>query len=194
MLRQEQKYFLNFNELSNVINYFDAFSTFSPRIVNSIYFDSHDLVYYHFGDEGVVPRKKIRFRWYGNCHNYPNKGNLEVKETHEHFKQKQSLPFNFKKFNNLIDYANTFSNHIINPKCQVTYERQYFMNSLGVRFTYDYNIRFKDLNTKAFIHYPDNIFEIKYDGYDKNLYQSVLGDRLTRFSKYNIAILNIYRI
>ena len=40
-------------------------STLYPkRIVTSCYFDTKDLRIFRESDEGILPRKKIRFRWY----------------------------------------------------------------------------------------------------------------------------------
>ena len=39
---------------------------YPKRVINSCYFDSHDLRCFYDSDEGVLPRKKIRLRWYEN--------------------------------------------------------------------------------------------------------------------------------
>ena len=52
---------------------------YKPRKVISAYFDSIDLQMYCDSEEGVLPRKKVRIRWYSN-----NKGfTLEKKTSSE---------------------------------------------------------------------------------------------------------------
>lgn len=39
---------------------------FAKRKINSLYFDTDNLDFYKNSEEGVLPRKKIRIRWYGD--------------------------------------------------------------------------------------------------------------------------------
>ena len=39
---------------------------FEPRLITSVYFDTIDLNMFNDSEEGVLPRKKVRIRWYGN--------------------------------------------------------------------------------------------------------------------------------
>ena len=39
---------------------------YKGRLVNSCYLDTYDLRMFSESDEGILPRKKIRFRWYEN--------------------------------------------------------------------------------------------------------------------------------
>lgn len=92
MFRQEEKFFLNNKNLSYILNYFKAYPTHPIRKVNSIYFDTTNLETFNDGEEGVVPRKKFRFRWYGNSNTISqNLGSIEIKTTYEHFKEKNTL-------------------------------------------------------------------------------------------------------
>ena len=36
------------------------------REINSCYFDTNNLKMFHDSEEGILPRKKIRLRWYKN--------------------------------------------------------------------------------------------------------------------------------
>ena len=92
MYRQEEKFFFNIKNLSYILNYFKAYPIHPIRRVNSIYFDTSDLETFNDGEEGVVPRKKFRFRWYGNSNTInQNLGSAEIKTTYEHFKEKNTL-------------------------------------------------------------------------------------------------------
>ena len=194
MKRQEQKFFLSFEEISKVLCTYNAHMVHPSRIVNSIYFDTTDFKFYHEGEEGSVPREKYRFRWYGSPINISKKGQVEVKKTFDNFKTKESYEKEFKNFSEIqLAIINYCDNHII-PICQVSYERLYFANLNGLRFTYDYNIQFKNLNDTSFIRSPNNIFEIKYEDINSSYFSSLLGDKMTRFSKYHEAVSNLFEI
>ena len=65
---------------------------YPKRVINSCYFDSHDLRCFYDSDEGVLPRKKIRLRWYEN----KKKISKEIKVS--------SIEGRFKTSENFYDY------------------------------------------------------------------------------------------
>ena len=70
--RYEYKYFINPNrklEFYNWLNENDFKKNYPDRIINSIYFDNNSLSMFLDSEEGLVPRKKIRIRWYGGLNN-----------------------------------------------------------------------------------------------------------------------------
>ena len=73
-IRREKKYNLNKISLSKFLkeNYF--FFT-SSRLINSIYFDTLKEKFHEDGEEGIIPRKKVRIRWYGSGLLSPNNCN-----------------------------------------------------------------------------------------------------------------------
>ena len=62
MKRQEQKFFLNFEEISSILCAFNATMVHPVRTVNSIYFDTDNQTIYREGEEGSFTREKYRFR------------------------------------------------------------------------------------------------------------------------------------
>ena len=50
--------------LKNWLSENNAKVLFPPRIISSIYFDNDNFEMYHNSIEGVLPRKKIRIRYY----------------------------------------------------------------------------------------------------------------------------------
>ena len=66
MKRQEQKYLINAFEFSRVLKKFKLFKRYKSRVINSIYFDNKEFKNFFDGEEGTVPRKKVRFRFYEN--------------------------------------------------------------------------------------------------------------------------------
>ena len=104
MFRQEEKFFLNYKNLANILNHFKAYPIHPVRKVNSIYFDTTGFEFFNDGEEGIVPRKKCRFRWYGRSNkNTKNFGSIEIKTTLENYKKKQTLKKkNFSKHKNIL--------------------------------------------------------------------------------------------
>ncbi len=191
MYRQEEKFFFNIENLSYILNYFKAFPINPIRRVNSIYFDTSDLETFNDGEEGVVPRKKFRFRWYGNSNTISqNLGSIEIKTTYEHFKEKNTITK--KKILEAKKYFATLLNVKLFPICQISYDRAYYLNDENYRFTFDYNIQFKKVGGAIFHKINQNIFEVKYSSMQShNITISNLADKKTRFSKYNEAILKL---
>ena len=40
--------------------------SYPKRIIRSCYFDTKNLLMFHDSEEGILPRKKIRYRWYNS--------------------------------------------------------------------------------------------------------------------------------
>ena len=57
-----------------------------------------------------------------------------------------------------------------------------------IRFTYDFNITGKNFETSISTQYFENIFEIKYRGFDSGQIAPRLLDKQVRFSKYNLIV------
>ena len=65
--RKEKKYKLTFSDqniLKNKLIDKGMKILYPKRTVNSVYFDTNNLDFYLNSEEGVLPRKKIRLRWY----------------------------------------------------------------------------------------------------------------------------------
>ena len=194
MKRQEQKFFLNFEEISSILSFFNATMVHPVRTVNSIYFDTDNHRFYHEGEEGSVPREKYRFRWYGDSSKIRNKGQIEIKKTFDNYKTKESVGIRFNNFSQVKSAINSKCNDYLYPICQVSYERLYYANKSGLRFTYDYNIQFKNFLQNNFLKSHNNIFEVKYENINNSLFPSLLGDKMTRFSKYNEALATLFEM
>lgn len=190
-MRNEIKYRSDFGTLMNIIIKLGGVQSYPTRQVNSIYFD--DIFFSDFNDseEGTVPRKKIRFRWYGKSEiKFPSKGTLEIKETHANHREKHSRRFdNPVSSIDLIKVAESIRNKILQPVLLVSYKREYFETSEGLRLTLDYNIEFSKLDSNHAIIAKSsdlsNILELKV-GIDKD-YESIsreFSNLRVRYSKY----------
>ena len=77
-----------------------------PRVINSIYFDNNSYDMFYNSEEGVVPRKKIRIRWYNNKISFT----LEKKTSSIEGRFKSSNKFNIMKSIALIENHNMIDN------------------------------------------------------------------------------------
>ncbi|MDC1014855.1 VTC domain-containing protein, partial [Candidatus Pelagibacter sp.] len=65
--RKEKKFRLSisdFHQLQSLLISQGMSTLHEPRIINSLYYDTPNLIMFHNSEEGVLPRKKIRIRWY----------------------------------------------------------------------------------------------------------------------------------
>jgi len=82
--RHEIKFIINENQRLNFIKKNNLKNLFPDRYVESIYYDTKDLLFFNQSEEGITPRKKVRIRGY-------NKGilnNLEIKTTQNYYREK----------------------------------------------------------------------------------------------------------
>ena len=93
--RHEIKFVINNKEHLFFLKNKNLSKIFPDRIVESIYYDTNDLHFFHLSEEGITPRTKVRVRGYDNgelkiykpinnmCWNLPtpcsNRGSLKVK-------------------------------------------------------------------------------------------------------------------
>ena len=67
--RIEDKYLINqidYIKVKKLLQKNNFKETYEKRLITSLYFDNKFLSMFHDSEEGVVPRKKIRFRYYNN--------------------------------------------------------------------------------------------------------------------------------
>ena len=156
---------------------------FEKRNVNSIYFDNSNLDMFSQSEEGVLPRKKIRVRWYDNL----NKFSLEKKIS--------SIEGRFK-VNNDLHKVKTKSEilkirlydpdyGLISPILKVSYKRGYYILN-DMRITFDSNIYYKNLLQHNFT-FKDIECVIELKSSDINIDDYINGlfpYPNSRFSKY----------
>lgn len=158
---------------------------FPKRKVTSIYFDNKNLISYNQSMEGIVPRKKIRIRYYDEL-TQKTEFFLEEKISSIEGRFKKSKKITLDEMNKIIKFGikdNEYGNCKISRI--IAYNRSYFYFK-NYRLTFDENIKFKkNLNSKLWKKINQTIFEIK-----TNINSS--DDELTfhipfskeRFSKY----------
>ena len=196
MNRQEYKFLINRTHFEKIKSKLILIKKYNKRIVNSYYYDTVNLDDFIDSEEGTVPRKKIRFRWYGN--KKVKQGNFEMKETFDLKRKKTKL-----KINNFdTDISNILDKYKKNyqPILKISYDREYYYsNLLRLDITYDANISYERINKNYMkmskFKETSNILEIKTAvSYDPNFFLSILGNKIVKNSKYCVAInkLSIY--
>ncbi|MBG30824.1 MAG: hypothetical protein CMI31_12600 [Opitutae bacterium] len=190
-------------------------STYPPRQVNSVYFDSHDFRAIDHSLSGSSIRQKARLRWYGEIED-ANQPTLELKCKQGHLSWKILRSTKLSINPNASDWATAFRNEdgdcaistIRNllpvthhrPTTLVSYTRKYYESYDGrIRVTLDEDLAFRDqaLVSRPNFHcvrlHPEKlVLEIKLA--EENL--SILRDLAKtlpfvpqRFSKYCEALI-----
>jgi SPX domain protein involved in polyphosphate accumulation len=200
--RFEFKYYVNKFENRNFIDYVKSnsklFKIYPSRIVNSIYYDTHDLKFVSENLSGASFRKKLRLRWYNNNLNNAN-AEIKIKKNKMNAKVKVKIKslstINTIKYINDLNKNNYFKrmiykylpNETLHPKIRVTYHRDYYYFK-GLIITFDKNISFTRINgEKNLKKINDYIMEIKFSSEKLDIYNQLKSDlpfRISRNSKY----------
>ena len=160
-----------------------------PRIINSIYFDNNSYDMFYNSEEGVVPRKKIRIRWYNNKINF----SLEKKTSSVEGRFKSSNKYDILKSITQIENHNMIDNNYgyIYPSLKVSYLRTYYTFN-KMRVTLDKNINYRNLRNDSFTLYedPENVIEIKVqEEFSDDIIEKFMPYSTSRFSKYSRGLL-----
>ena len=177
---KEKFSFIRKNNLKNL---------FPDRIVESVYYDTKNLLFFNLSEEGVTPRLKIRIRGYNNG----KLNNLEIKTTKNHHREKIVLKnFTFDNYNLHHNLKKLGINEIVGQKIRVRYLRSYYqLESIG-RITIDRNIEF--LSPYQNFHNSKKISQIvlevksQSNKIDKNDIEKIINFKESRFSKYCMGI------
>jgi len=154
---------------------------YPSRQINSLYFDTPDLMMFHDSEEGVLPRKKIRLRWYED----KTKCSLEKKisSIEGRFKTTSIKKFNSKKKKFIFDQ----SYGLIKPSLLVSYRRSYFIYK-ELRITFDTSISYVHnfYKHKQLKEDFENVMEIKTDinANIEYIHRLIPNFQAARFSKY----------
>jgi len=162
-----------------------------PRRVLSVYLDNDRLGMFHDSMEGVVPRKKLRFRRYAPRDQPTTGWCLESKISSVEGRFKTSLPSDVDPY---FFKGGLSDNHygLCRPRVEVTYLRSYFALT-GVRVTVDRDIGYRSfslsLRSMLSVTDPDVAVELKApQALPADLLERLFPWDRTRFSKYCRAI------
>lgn len=189
--RIEQKLDISAQNLINFRNWVfknNGKKIFADRKVNSIYFDNEFLDMHSDSEEGVVPRKKIRIRYYGDDSKSKDKILLEKKVSSAEGRFKTSkIIVDEKKFFNLGIFDNNYG--LCKPKIKIEYLRSYY-EIFQTRMTIDTNILYSRFKSSLKKKDESIIVELKSNNLKilEHLNSKFPFNRL-RFSKYSRAVL-----
>lgn len=219
--RNELKYYLSEVQTESLISQFSHLMDMDPYCsseegyrVRSLYFDSIDDECLYEKQSGILHRKKIRLRTYGNGASDIVK--FEIKHKHGQLVRKDTVNLPKKEaqeicmgnYTLLLDHQNpilnniytTFLSRAYEPKVIVEYLRVAFvMPAFNIRVTFDKHLRSNVNHLNLFSPVVDSmpvilegkqILEVKYDqffpGYLKRILSSVSAERMA-ISKYALA-------
>ena len=185
---------------------------YKNRIVNSIYFDTHNLDCLWDNINGFSNRYKYRVRWYNSINN--SEVFFEKKKKINKFKQKTKIKLGkFKNQDHLNNFLQSrdFEKKIyqittlnLKKTLNVSYSRDYYIdNKKKLRITVDEKIRTCKNTDKKFINsfvgLDHNILEFKYSNEDSEEVREKIKKldfnfRNQKFSKYVQSFLLLEEI
>jgi len=162
---------------------------YNQRQVNSVYFDTLDLKMFSESEEGCLPRKKIRARWYNDSKEF----SLETKISSVEGRFKTSKIWSSISSEESLFNTSYFDQRYgrIRPTLKITYSRSYFLYK-NMRITFDENICYLNLNPKRKHVYidPEVVAEIKVPiGCADDYIEKFIPYPNARFSKYSRGLL-----
>jgi len=199
LIRNEKKYLVSKKNTINFLNNFNFYSAHPNRKINSIYLDTYNFDDFIDGEEGTVPRKKVRIRWYGDLEikkdlnqNYQ----LEIKKTETNERSKQVIKY-FGKIENILNVAKKYYKQQRKPLLIVSYSRQYYEDSKNNRITVDTDLSYAklddNLNFTNKFYSNDNIIELKNDLLNfSEIEYGYLENFRVRYSKYCAAVNELF--
>jgi len=192
--RKEKKFQISNSETIKIKKEFfiDGMKNLYPqRIINSLYFDTKDFRLFQDSEDGVLPRKKIRIRWYGNSKNYAKE--TKISSIEGRYKIKQTHIFT-SSYENTTLFDQQYG--ILFPSLIVQYEREYYLFN-KVRITFDRNITYNNLNHITKPMYIENmcVMEIKAPAnFSEDYIEKIFQYPTSRFSKYCRGVLNTHKV
>ncbi len=162
-----------------------------PRRVISVYLDNDRLGMFHDSTEGVIPRKKLRFRRYEQRGQPATNWRLETKISSVEGRFKTSLPSNANP-HCLKGGLSDDRYGLCRPRVEISYLRSYFALA-GVRVTVDRDIGYRNfslsLRSTLSVTDPDVIVELKGPRtLPADLLEGLFPWDRARFSKYCRAV------
>lgn len=160
---------------------------YAKREINSLYYDDENHSMYHDSEEGLLPRRKVRIRWYDDI----QKANNEVKISSFEGRFKTSSLLHLTSKNSLAE--SLFDSHYgtITPSLLVSYTREYFTFK-SMRVTFDSGIKYSNYRLAQNITFADQecVMEIKV-GIDvpDDYIERLVPHSTSRFSKYSRGLL-----
>jgi SPX domain protein involved in polyphosphate accumulation len=162
---------------------------YKPRKINSIYFDTSNLKMFFDSEEGTVPRKKIRVRWYNEEQNFTFE--KKISSIEGRYKTTNTLKHIAQDGEILDEHYFDCQYGLVIPTLMVSYERSYFIFR-SMRITFDDNITYKTKKTDFRRVYkdPERVIEIKIPANCSDDYiENQVPYATSRFSKFSRGLM-----
>lgn len=192
--RKEKKYRLSYSDMAKIESYFISINMkelYPARTINSCYFDNDNMAMFHDSEEGVLPRKKVRVRWYNDSQDFTRE--IKISSLEGRYKLTKAA-------NDLATISNVISSNIfdpfyghLSPILIVRYARHYFRLE-SLRITFDRNISYQNLKYRANAELQDSecVMEVKAPAScDDNYIENLIHHPTARFSKYSRGVLTL---
>lgn len=157
------------------------------RRIESQYFDTPDLRMFDESEEGTLPRKKVRVRWYNDDQSVLNleRKISSIEGRYKTTKQVTSDEFKVFLAKGLID-----ANYgVVKPSVRISYLRSYFSYK-QLRITFDREIKYKFMAGNRQLRDFEEVVEIKAPIHISEDYlETIVASPTSRFSKYGRAFL-----
>ena len=157
---------------------------YQGRIISSVYYDTSNLNCYFDSEEGCLPRKKFRLRFYNQNKSVLQK---EIKVSSNEGRFKISERISVEKC--LNDWSIDFVDGLygkLTPSTLVVYQRHYY-KFCGLRITIDQDIKYQMLRNRGdfWFREPLSVLEVKCPNevLDDNV-ENIIPANQSRFSKY----------
>ncbi len=187
--RKEKKFRLSkfdFDTLKNKLLLDGMQHLYPKRVINSLYYDNELLGMFTDSEEGLLPRKKVRIRWYDNI----KKANNEIKISSYEGRFKKTSFANAISESTLPQSLYESSYGVIFPSLFISYTREYFLFK-SMRITFDSRIQYINYRQSHKIVHKDGecVMEIKTGSSVPDDYiESIIPFPTSRFSKYSRGI------
>ncbi len=153
------------------------------RIIHSCYFDTKNLNMFHDSDEGILPRKKIRYRWYNSIQEVYKE--VKISSIEGRYKKTNFIgPIKLSQLNQNQLYDHNYG--AIYPYILIKYFREYFIYK-KLRFTFDTDIEYEKIDSDIICKSIDKycVMEIKASSTINDDYlEKIMFKQTERFSKY----------
>ena len=164
---------------------------YPSRKINSCYFDTKFLDCFHESEDGFLPRKKVRIRWYGESNKYRKE--TKISSIEGRFKIIEKLPLKIFTKNSNIKFLEPGIG-LVRSTLLVSYSREYLILD-KLRITLDSKIKYLDLigSFQKQINDFECVSEVKTEKmYMDDYINRLINMPTTRFSKYcrGISLIN----
>ena len=160
---------------------------YAQRTINSLYYDTAMLDCFYHSEEGILPRKKYRIRWYKLI----SESSIETKTSSIEGRFKTTDNGSFIAQESLPKTVFDRAYGALTPSLLVTYEREYFSLE-GMRLTFDTSIKYVNYRHSQDVVWDDEerVMEIKVpENIADDFIESVIPYSTARFSKYCRGLL-----